>query len=516
MTRMRSSIAVRALPELLAGLAEGVPPLAITDLSLDSRSVTRGGAFLACRGTQQHGLAFLEQALARGASVVLWEPTQGVGSPGVTAPGAAPSTSVPMIAVENLGRRAGEIAARFFGDPARELHCMGVTGTDGKTSTAYLMAQALESAGKACLYVGTLGIGRYGAIAAGDHTTPDPVNLQRSLRAAVTEGARAVAMEVSSHALDQARVAGVAFHTAILTNVGRDHLDYHGTLERYAQAKKKLFFELAPQSIVLNRDDAHGRAWAAELVQTAAASRVTQYGLDGEIAGRAVIGRALQLTPQGISFDVDTHAGRGRIASRLLGKFNAYNLLGVLAALLEAGVPLARACEVLSGAATVPGRIEGFRGPRARPLVVVDYAHTPQALAQILQSVRAHCRATMWCVFGCGGDRDRGKRPLMGAAAARYADKLIVTDDNPRSEDPAFITGQITAGFPAGYSAPVVHDRAKAIEAAVNAAGPDDVVVVAGKGHEEYQQYGREKRAFSDRAFVAQLLGIQWPRVTGH
>jgi UDP-N-acetylmuramoyl-L-alanyl-D-glutamate--2,6-diaminopimelate ligase len=500
MTGMPPSVTVRRLPELVAGFAADAPDVPIADLALDSRQVRAGGAFLACRGTKQHGLEFLPQALAAGADALLWEPAAGVAPPD--------DLPIPAIAVEDLSRRAGEIAARFFDHPARSLHAVGITGTDGKTSTAWLLAQALEALGEACLYVGTLGSGRVGQLVPGDNTTPDPVSLQRQLHLARVAGVRAVAMEVSSHALDQARVAGITFRTAVLTNVGRDHLDYHGTLEAYAAAKKKLFTEMQPSAAVLNRDDAHGAAWARELAGDG--PRLTLYGLDGEAPeARHVIGRSLSLRASGIAFEVTSHAGTARIDSRLLGRFNACNLLAALAALLEKGVALPRACQALSGAATVPGRIEGFRGPAAKPLVVVDYAHTPQALAQVLHAVRAHCRGKMWCVFGCGGDRDRGKRPLMGAAVALAADRAIVTDDNPRSEDPRAIVNEILAGMGAGGRAAtrVIHDRARAIEAAVREAGPDDVVVVAGKGHEDYQLYGRERRAFSDRAFVAQLVG---------
>lgn len=494
MTAMPPAIALRPLPELVAGFAEA-PPLAVRDLTLDSRQARKGTVFLACQGTRQHGLQFLPEALARGASAVLWEPAPGVGPP---------DCPVPAIAVEKLSQHAGEIAARFFGHPSRHLHCIGVTGTDGKTSTAYLLAQALEQLDTPCLYLGTLGAGRFGALRAGDHTTPDPVSLQRALQRAREQGAAAVAMEVSSHALDQARVAAVRFHTAVLTNIGRDHLDYHGTVERYAAAKKKLFADLPTQALVLNRDDATGARWAQEL----AARQPLVYGIEGPApGGRYVLAQRLMLSPAGLSFDVASHEGRGRIESRLLGRFNACNLLAALGALLEKGVPLGRACAALSRAQTVPGRIEGFRGPKAAPLVVVDYAHTPQALRQVLEAARAHCAGRLWCVFGCGGDRDRGKRPLMGAAAAQYADRVILTDDNPRGEDPAAIVREIRAGFPAGYSAPVVHDRAEAIAWAVREAGKNDVVVVAGKGHEDYQLYGAERRSFSDRAFVAGLTG---------
>jgi len=495
MTGMPPSVVVRRLPELIAGFAAGAPDIAVRELALDSRQVREGTVFLACRGTQQHGLEFLPQALAAGAGALLWEPAPGI---------APPHVEIPALAVEGLSRRVGEIAARFFGHPSQALHTIGITGTDGKTSTAWLAAQAFETLGEPCLYIGTLGAGRVGALTPGDHTTPDPVNLQRRLHQAVREGVRAVAMEVSSHALDQARVGGVAFHTAVLTNVGRDHLDYHGTLEDYAAAKHRLFREFVLKAAVLNHDDARGREWSAQLVREASRVPVTSYGIE---PGAALSARNLELAPDGIAFDVQAPRGSARIASKLLGRFNAYNLLAALGALLARGVALDRACAALSQAGTVPGRIEGFRGSGARPLVVVDYAHTPQALAQVLQAVRAHCTATMWCVFGCGGDRDRGKRPLMGAAAAQFADRVIVTDDNPRSESPAVIVREIQAGFPAGFKAPVIHDRAHAIETAVREAGADDVVVVAGKGHEDYQLYGKERRSFSDRAFVAQLTG---------
>lgn len=502
MTRMPPEIVLRPLRELLAGLtSDAIPEIAVRDLALDSRQLSEGALFLACRGTREHGLKHLPQALARGAAAVLWEPAAGV---------TAPDGAVPAIAVENLSARAGEIAARFFGHPAQKLHGIGITGTDGKTSTAHLLAQALDRLDQPAYYIGTLGWGRHGALRAGDLTTPDAVTLQRQLHRAVQEGCEAVAMEVSSIGLHQSRAAGVRFHTAVLTNVGRDHLDYHGTLENYAAAKRKLFEREELQAIVLNRDDPTGAAWVVEFARlTPQASRLTVYGLDGEAprGARHVLGRNLHLTASGIGFEVDSHAGRAHIDSRLLGRFNAYNLLAALAALLEKGVALDEACAALSACSTVPGRIEGFRGAHAGPLVVVDYAHTPQALAQVLQAVRAHTAGKLWCVFGCGGDRDRGKRPLMAATAARAADRVIVTDDNPRSEDPAGIVREIWEGFPAGSEPPVIHDRARAIETAVREADADDVVVVAGKGHEDYQVYGSERRMFSDRDFVRALLG---------
>lgn len=483
------------LIHLLAGFASA-PDLEVTGIEMDSRRVSPGDLFLACKGTgRQHGLDYLEQAQENGAAAVAWEPVPGI---------AAPQTELPAIAVPNLSQRAGEIAARFFGHPAQNLFTVGLTGTDGKTSTTHLIAQTLDHLGTPCAYLGTLGYGRLGHLATASHTTPDAVSLQRTLAHLREQGIAAAAMETSSHALHQARVAGIQFDVAILTNITRDHLDYHGTVENYAAAKKLLFTHYLRGSAVINRDDPTGAQWLQELSGIPVA-----FGLEGErpASGRYVIARNLKLHSAGQSFDVDSSWGQATLNSRLLGRFNAYNLCAALAAVLIKGVALSDAVTALAQTSTVPGRIEGFRGPKLKPLVVVDYAHTPEALAQILQAVRAHTQKKLWCVFGCGGDRDRGKRPLMAAAAAQYADQVIITDDNPRSEKPEAIVADILAGLPAGYRARVIHDRAEAVGVAVHGADEDDVVVVAGKGHETTQTYGTEVRVFSDREFVQQLVG---------
>lgn len=499
---MNAALATRPLRGLLGDFAGGAAPDAVvTGVELDSRAVAPGGLFLAVRGHSRHGLEFAGEALRRGAAAVAWEPAPGLPEP---------QLPVPAVAVENLGAHAGEIAARFWRHPSRGRYTMGVTGTDGKTSTAYLVAQALDRLGTPCAYFGTIGYGRLGALADASHTTPDPVRLQRLLAGQAEGGARAYAMEVSSHALDQGRVAGVEFDCAVLTNVGRDHLDYHGDLASYAAAKRRLFTWPGLRAVVLNRDDAHGAEWAQALDAT---QTVIRYGLGGELPahGRHVLGEQLELHPAGLRLQVRSSWGEARLDSRLLGRFNAYNLLAALGALLQQGAALPDAVAALAASNTVPGRIEGFRGPAAAPLVVVDYAHTPQALIQVLNALRAHTPARLWCVFGCGGDRDRGKRPLMGAAAAELADVAIVTDDNPRSESPAAIVAEVLAGVPAALRGKlsVEHSRARAIEQAVRNAAAEDVVLVAGKGHEDYQIYGAERRDFSDRAFVAKLLGTE-------
>ena len=502
---MNAALVTRPLRSLLQGYADAVPDLGITGVELDSRRIVPGSLFLAVRGQTRHGLAFAGEALKRGAAAIAWEPTEDV---------AAPQFEVLTLPVADLGAHAGQIAARFWRHPSRELFTVGITGTDGKTSTAHLIAQALDRLAMPCAYFGTLGYGRLGHLVDASHTTPDAVRLQRLLAEQREAGARACAMEVSSHALDQGRVAGVEFDVAVLTNVGRDHLDYHGTVENYAAAKRRLFAWDGLKAAVLNRDDAHAAEWARTLV---AGAEVTLYGVGGEVPprGRYVLGVDLELHGGGLRFEVHSSWGEARIDSRLLGRFNAYNLLAALASLLHQGVALKDAAEALSACTTVPGRIEGFRAPRssggAAPLVVVDYAHTPQALTQVLHALRAHTTGKLICVFGCGGDRDRGKRPLMGRAAAELADVAIVTDDNPRGESPADIVAEVLGGIPAEMldRVGVEHDRARAIERAVRGAGTDDVVLVAGKGHEDYQIYGGERRVFSDRAFVAGLLGME-------
>ncbi|MGQ0529572.1 MAG: UDP-N-acetylmuramoyl-L-alanyl-D-glutamate--2,6-diaminopimelate ligase [Panacagrimonas sp.] len=491
-----------ALDQLLAGFATQVPPLPVSGLALDSRHLRAGEAFIALRGTREHGLTHLPQALSRGASAIVWEPT---------ATTTEPRASVPCIAVDQLSARIGEIAARFFQRPADRMFVAGVTGTDGKTSTAHLIAQAFERAGRACAYLGTLGTGRLAHLDSATHTTPDAIRVQAHLAAFVEQGVDACAMEVSSHALDQHRVGGVSFDAVVLTNLTRDHLDYHGSIEHYAAAKRRLFDATDARELILNRDDAHGAQWIADISASTRAPQICAYGLEGAApqATRFVIGRDLVLHERGLRLRLDSHQGQALLDTRLLGAFNAYNLLAAAAVLLASGMSLAQTVAHLSHSHTVPGRIEAFRGPRSEALVVVDYAHTPKALEQVLTAMRAHTRGSITCVFGCGGDRDRGKRALMGEVASRLAERVIVTDDNPRGEAPQQISDAILSGIPAGVRAQVVveHDRGRAIDMALAAAGPGDVVLIAGKGHETTQTYGSEVREFSDRAFVAARLG---------
>lgn len=492
-------------PRLSALLGErvGVPPYAdrrVWGVESDSRRVRPGDLFLAVPGGSHHGLDFLGQALDQGAVAVAWEPVDGL---------AEPRAPVPLLAMEGLGRQVGEIAARFYARPSETLAVTAVTGTDGKTSVAHIVAQALGLAHVPCAYLGTLGAGEPGTLRRSSHTTPDAVTIQRWLARFAAGGCCAVALEASSHALDQWRLGGVRLRAAVLTHISRDHLDYHGTMAAYAAAKRRLFELPGLQAAVLNADDAYGRQWLPGVdagVETVAYGSVES--CRGVLAAHRVAIADVQSRAEGLSVTLDSDWGRGVIESALLGRFNAWNLAAAAAVLRLNGVSWQQTVRALSRVRTVPGRMEGFVQADC-PLVVVDFAHTPDALAQALRALRPHCAGRLWCVFGCGGNRDRGKRSLMGAAAAVAADELIVTDDNPRDEDPAEITRQILAGVSPGARVRVVHDRGAAIVQALDGARAGDVVLVAGKGHETEQIVGRERRSFSDRHFVADRLGVE-------
>ena len=488
------------LAALLEGVAEPLRDVEVTGLALDSRQVTPGAAFLACQGRTAHGLAHAAVAVERGAVAVLWEPAPGLEAPVLPA-------GVVVLAIPGLRRIAGELADRFFGRPSAELRVAGFTGTNGKTTSAYLLAQAADLVGRRSAYLGTIGFGRPGALVDPGLTTPDVVSVHRRLAEARDAGARTMSLEVSSHALDQARVAAVRFDTAVFTNLTRDHLDYHGTLEAYGAAKERLFRMPGLQRAVVNVRDDFGRGLAAAL--DPALERVV-FSTSNELWIEPGAGwirlPELRATTAGLTLHVESSWGAGTLRSRLVGEFNAENLLAVLGVLLGWGVPLQQALIALAGCVAPPGRMEAFGGG-AQPLVLVDYAHSPDALAKVLDAARAHARGRVFCVFGCGGDRDPGKRPLMGAIAGSHADVVVVTDDNPRTEPADAIRAQVLAGLGEPEAARVIADRAEAIHHAIAEADAGDVVVVAGKGHEDYQVVGTEARPFSDRAVVLDALG---------
>jgi UDP-N-acetylmuramoyl-L-alanyl-D-glutamate--2,6-diaminopimelate ligase len=471
----------------------------VTDLVQDSREATPGSVFLACQGRTTHGLMHAAAAVERGAIAVLWEPAADLEPPVLP-------ERVAAISIPHLGRVVGELADRFFRRPSADLRVAGITGTNGKTTTAYLLAQASDLVGRRGWYVGTLGHGRPGDVHDAGLTTPDAVTVQRRLAQARDAGAATLGLEVSSHALDQDRVAGVRFDTAVFTNLTRDHLDYHGTLEAYGTSKARLFHTPGLRCAVINGRDPFGRDLLERL--DPAIEKIV-YATTNELWAERGTGwirvPELRATSSGLSVSLETSWGAGTLRSRLVGAFNADNLLAVLGVLLAWNVPLQKALAALALCVAPPGRMEAFGGG-ARPLVLVDYAHTPDALGKVLDAARAHARGRLFCVFGCGGDRDPGKRPLMGAIAEAAADVAIVTDDNPRTEDSAAIIAQVVAGMRAPEAARVLPDRAEAIGAAIDEAETGDVVVVAGKGHEDYQIVGTELRHFSDRETVLACL----------
>ena len=472
-------------------------------MTADSRKVGPGDVFLAYPGAVHDGRAHIAHALHAGAAAVAWEPEGGAWHPDWRAP---------HLPVAGLRRRAAGLAASWHGRPSESLWMTGVTGTNGKTSVAQWLAAAWTRLGRRTPTIGTIGNGYLdergrlvtdSALGSATHTTPDAVTLQGLLAHYRDTGARGVAMEVSSHGLDQGRVAGVAFDVAVFTNLSRDHLDYHGDMDRYAEAKARLFRWPGLQWAVLNQDDALGARLADELA--GGPTRVIGYGLKtGDL--RAERCHADRL---GLRLEIASPWGRGELVSPLLGEFNAYNLLAALGALLAGGVPLADALAVLGTVQPAAGRMQRVDAPGNlddnAPTVIVDFAHTPDALDKVLAALKPLTPGRLICVFGCGGGRDTGKRPLMGAAVAAGADSAIVTSDNPRNEDPMHIIDGILAGMPPGQT--VQPDRRAAIRSAILSAGPEDIVVLAGKGHEDYQDSHGVKHPFSD--FEEARLALQ-------
>ena len=496
-------------------LVAGAPNIWVTDICLDSREMRPGGVFAAVSGHEQHGLLYLDEALARGAAAVLWEPDERVGE--ISVP-----DDVVTICVPDLSRQLSGIASRFFGEPSQALKVIGVTGTNGKTTVAYLLARAYEVLGKRSAFFGTIGVGPLAQLYTNALTTPDEITVQRQLAGFVDRGFDVVAMEASSHGLAQYRVDGVQFHTGVFTNLSQDHLDYHASFDEYGATKARLFTELACERAVINTSDAFGRQLWAQLPNDQI--KLSVRNAAGEALASDAGKRTLQVTSattqQTANYDagitgVRTHiefvspSGAGSVSTPLLGSFNASNVMSALGVLLLDNIPLTDACQALAQVGAPPGRMEAFGGPNQQaPLVVVDYAHTPDALGHTLQALRAITEGDLWCVFGCGGDRDRSKRALMAQAAEQHADFVVVTSDNPRTEDPQAIVRDISRGFVKQGTALYQPDRREAIAMTISNARAQDVVLIAGKGHEDYQIVGTQRMMFSDRDEVAKALHL--------
>lgn len=482
----RAGISEMDLHKLFPGLAAELPALDVADITLDSRTAVRDGLFIACRGTSQHGLDFVGAALRAGVGAVAWEADEARRAPELP-------DGVASIPVPHLREQLGEVANRFFARPSEALRVTGITGTNGKTTTAWLVMQAVAGLGGSAGYLGTLGHGLNGRLTAAELTTPDCISFHRQLRELADGGAGHALAEVSSHALDQDRVAGVRFTTVAFTNLTRDHLDYHGDLAAYGAAKARLF-ALGAGTAVINLDDAFGRELAARLP---AGTRLLGVTLAG--AATATLAATLAaVDSEGLALELHSAGQVAPLKSPLWGRYNAENLLIAAGILMAEGWSLAEAAGALAACVSPPGRMERVPGATGQPAVLVDFAHSPDALGKALGAVREHCTGEVWCVFGCGGDRDRGKRAPMGAAAVAGADRVIVTDDNPRSEDPQQIVADILAGVSSLDRLQVVPDRAAAIERAIRLASPGDAVLIAGKGHETVQVIGGIRRPFSD------------------
>ena len=473
----------------------------VSGLVLDSRQVRPGDAFVCVAGFGAHGLNFVDQARANGAVAILYDPPA---PEGIAVPADA-------IAVPGLRARMGAMADRFHGQPSRAMTMVGVTGTNGKTSTVQLLGQAWQLLGITSGSIGTLGVGLYGQVVPTGFTTPLVLQMHQVLAQLRDAGASATAMEVSSHALDQGRVDAVHYDIAVFTNLTRDHLDYHGTMEAYGAAKARLFQREGLEAAVVNLDDPHAGVMLAGI-----APGVRVIGLSSRGApGAGLRAAAITMDGAGLHFELDDGQATARVDSPLLGRFNVDNLLAVAGVLLAQGHALDVIAGLLSRLRPIAGRMNRLGGHGRQPTVVVDYAHTPDALLQALSSLEDHVEGLLSCVFGCGGDRDSGKRPQMAAIAEAHADRVIVTDDNPRSEDGDAIVADILAGFRDAARVSVQRDRARAIDGAIAGAAAGDVVLIAGKGHEPYQEINGVKHPFDDSQVAQQCLDLHFPE-DGH
>ena len=487
---------ITSLSTLLQGIVAvpSVFDVTIHGLKTDSREVASGDAFIALSGAKTPADFYVDKAITAGATVILLETEQ--------AGECAEHHGALIVPVAGLRGLVGRIADRFFEHPSQRLRLIGVTGTNGKTSVCQYVAQLLRETGTPCGILGTLGYGMPGSLQPATHTTPDAVQVNRVLSRIVKQEGRAAVMEVSSHALDQGRVDNISMTGAVFTNLTRDHLDYHGSMEAYGAAKARLFEREELHFSVINFDDPFGRQLFEQLEGKCDRVRYSLHEAQTELWLRE-----FRPTDDGFEAEVDGEWGRFVIAVPLMGSFNASNVLAAMATVLTLGVPVDRVQQAVGRLAPPPGRLERFDGANG-VRVVVDYAHTADALANALAALRPHVDGELICVFGCGGDRDTGKRPDMAREAEKLADRVVVTDDNPRSEHPEAIARDILAGFSDSAKVTVIHDRAEAIQSAIRSATPNDLVLIAGKGHEAYQEIAGQKYPFSDAEQVRHNLKL--------
>ncbi len=487
------------LKDLLAGFVSFTHTdldIEISGLTLDSRKVAAGNVFIALAGSRQHGLSHAKQAITQGACAIVFDPAGGGKELAEDLQG-----NIPMIAVENLGLVLGDIAARFYGDPSSLMTVIGITGTNGKTSCSQFLSQVLDD----CGIIGTLGWGEWGKLHKTVNTTPDALAIQNIFASLWTSGKKTVAMEVSSHGLEQGRVNGVRFKGAVFTNISRDHLDYHGTMENYLQAKLALLQMPDLAFVVVNLDDAYSEQILAAIPATLQVWGVTHASHSLAKVHEGIVAENIINNTTGIEFSVRWRDEVHKVTIPLYGDFNVENVLCVLAVMLALGMPLVEATHKLARLQAVEGRMQRFGG-NDQPLIFVDYAHTPDALDKVLASVKKHCHQDLWVVFGCGGNRDKGKRAEMGACAEQWANHVIVTDDNPRFENSLDIVNDILSGCKDRHKIEVIQNREQAIRGTIARAKAGDCIVIAGKGHEDYQEINGERCSFSDSACVLNAL----------
>lgn len=504
MMTAKSLISSFPLESLLAGIVDKalVRGINVTGIATDSRKVKSGDLFIACIVGDVSNISYINDAIKAGASVVLVDERQ------LPDPSLCP---VPLFRTKELVKKIGVIADRFYQHPSADMKVVGVTGTNGKTSVSHLLAQCLNDLSeKDCGLIGTLGYGSLGNLVPGPNTTPEPLTLQALLADMRDQKFRKVVMEVSSHGLDQYRVVGVKFDLAIFTNLSRDHLDYHKTQRDYAISKQRLFHEYEIKKHVINIDDEIGKIIFNELpenVQKIACTLEADKYNSSLKKEDLILGKVIDIQPDGMTIEIHSPWGEGILSTQFMGEFNVRNILSVLSALCLLGYSFDEAISRISHCKNIPGRLESF-GNDSTPKVIVDYAHTPDALEQVLATLKSACAGKLYCVFGCGGDRDPGKRALMAAVAEKFANFITITSDNPRNEDPEKIIKDIYAGISNSKNVEIEIDRATAIGKTIRKASINDIVVIAGKGHEDYQEIAGVRRPFSDQQIARKILGL--------
>ncbi|GAA5139254.1 UDP-N-acetylmuramoyl-L-alanyl-D-glutamate--2,6-diaminopimelate ligase [Thalassotalea piscium] len=492
-----------ALTHFAITVAETIVLNATSKLVNDSRQLVMGDVFCAVIGSQINGRKFIPQALAQNVALIIAECESEQGHGEIETVTTANGSSILIINIFQLNQHLFDLASQFYNYPQRKLQLIGITGTNGKTSISQLTAKLLSTLNKPCAVIGTNGAGLVDALTEIENTTPGSTELVTWLKSFEQEKITHVAMEVSSHALAQKRVSGELFDIAVFSNLSRDHLDYHGTMESYAETKYQIFTQQADQIAIINGDDNQASKW---LSNWPASQPVIVYGRSDLITQYVAYAKASDIShsQKGACFTLSTHLGEIEIQSPLLGDFNIDNLLAAIAVLMANNVRLTEVASAVSLLTPITGRMEAYFNKNA-PTTVVDYAHTPDGLKNALQACRQHCKGQLWVVFGCGGDRDKGKRPLMGQVAQQMADKIVLTNDNPRTEQPQNIINDILAGCKNTAEITIELNRQLAVEQTIKSAKAGDVVLLAGKGHENYVVIGTEKVPYDERALVKQL-----------